>query len=235
MLLNLLPASAAAGSPAMTVRVQGEGFVPGAVARVGGNDRVTTFISINEVEVHIPATDLASAGSLVIDVVNPEPGGGVSNNSLNFTITAPGQNPIPSLDSLQPQGANAGDAALTLSVKGYNFINSSKVRWNDEQRATTFVSSQELQIMVTAQDLLSPGSAVVAVVTPGPGGGTSNALAFDVAAPGQNPVPTITSIDPTFINARGASSKPKVVRVTGENLKPTLTPKTTPARWPTSS
>jgi hypothetical protein len=31
-------------------------------------------------------------------------------------------------------------------------------------------------------------------------------------------VPTITSIDPTFTNARGASSKPKVVRVIGENF-----------------
>ena len=217
-LLNLLPVSAQAGSPALTMRIQGEDFVPGAVAQVNGNDRPTTFISPNEVEVDLPASDLAVAGTLVIDVVNPVPGGGVSNNSLDFTVTAPDENPIPALDSLQPQGANAGDTALMLTVHGFNFISSSKVHWNGEVRATTFVNSNEVQMTVTVQDLLSSGTAVVTVVTPGPGGGPSNALAFDVAAPGQNPVPTLLSIDPGFTIARGAGSKAMVIQVMGENF-----------------
>ena len=217
-LYNLLPASAQAGSGTMVVRVQGENFVPGAVARVNGNDRATEFISPDEVEVEILASDLAAAGSRTIDVVNPEPGGGVSNNSLNFTVTAPNENPVPSIDYLQPQGAAAGEAALTLKVNGYNFINSSKVHWNGTERATTFVGSNQLEMTVTAQDLLSPGTAVVTVVTLGPGGGTSNAVAFDVAAPGQNPVPTILSIDPTFTIARGAGSPALAVHITGEHF-----------------
>ena len=225
-LSNLLPASAQAGSPAITVQIQGENFVPGAVARVDGSDRDTTFISPEEVEMEMLATDLASAGTRTIDVVNPGPGGGVSHNSLNFVVTAPDENPVPSIDSLQPQGANAGDAALTLMVHGSNFISSSKVHWNGEERATTFVSSDEVQMMVTAQDLLSPGTAVVTVVTPGPGGGTSNSKAFDIAAPGQNPVPTLLSIDPVSTVARGASSQALIVHVTGENFIPGIK-----ARW----
>jgi hypothetical protein len=121
---------------------------------------------------------------------------------------------------LQPQGASAGDPALTLTVQGYNFINSSKVHWNGAERATTFVSSNALQMAVTAQDLLSPGSAVITVVTPGPGGGASNAVAFAVAAPGQNPVPTILSIHPTTTIARGASSSSVGLQVAGENFVP---------------
>jgi hypothetical protein len=105
-LSTLLPASAQAGSPETTVRVQGEEFVPGAVVRVGNVARPSTYISPNEMEVAIPASDLTIAGTTwSIDVVNPEPGGGVSNNFLIFTVTDPADNPIPSIDYLQPQGA----------------------------------------------------------------------------------------------------------------------------------
>jgi 6-phosphogluconolactonase (cycloisomerase 2 family) len=218
-LSTLLPASAQAGSPETTVRVQGAGFVPGAVVRVGNVARTSTYISPNEMKVAIPASDLTIAGTTwTIDVVNPEPGGGVSNNFLIFTVTDPADNPIPSIDYLQPQGAGAGDAALTLTVHGFNFMNSSKLRWNGEDRATTFVNSGEVNMTVTAQDLLSAGSAVVTVFNPGPGGGLSNAVLFDVAAQGQNPVPTITGIAPDYTNARGAASKPRVVVVTGQNF-----------------
>lgn len=220
VLSSLLPASATQGGPAFTLRVTGEEFVPGAVVQVDGSDRNTTYLSVNEVEAEILASDIAGAGPLVIRVVNPGPGGGVSLNELSFTITPPGQNPIPSIDYLQPQGANAGEPAFDLAVYGVNFVNGAVVQWNGEDRTTTFSSSTELHITVTAEDLLSPGSAVVTVVNPAPGGGSSNSVIFDVAAPGQNPTPTITNISPWFANARGASSDPVTVLVTGQNFIP---------------
>jgi predicted outer membrane repeat protein len=215
---SLLPASAVAGSGDLTVRVLGQNFVPGVVGQMNGVARNSEYISPNEMEVELLAADLVNAGTRTITAMNPAPGGGLSLNDLLFTVTAPGQNPIPSVDYLQPGGAPAGDPAFTLTVAGANFVNGATVRWNGENRTTTFVSSNEVRAAVTAVDLLSPGAAAVTVVNPGPGGGPSNAVVFDVAAPGQNPIPTITAIDPYFTNAQGAASSPLTIHVSGQNF-----------------
>ncbi len=56
------------------------------------------------------------------------------------------------------------------------------------------------------------------VVNPAPGGGTSNASAFSVAAPGENPVPAIINLSPAFITA-GASGTLNLV-ILGSNFVP---------------
>jgi hypothetical protein len=58
----------------------------------------------------------------------------------------------------------------------------------------------------------------VTVVNGAPGGGTSNAAAFSVAAPGENPVPAINNLSPAFITA-GASGTLDLV-VLGSNFVP---------------
>lgn len=221
-LATLLPSSAQAGSGGIILQLQGENFVPGSVARVNGADRPTTFVHPGELEVTIYASDLAAAGSLAIDVLNPSPGGGLSVNTLAFTVTGSGQNPVPSIVSLTPGGAEAGGDNLTVAINGINFVSGSDVQWNGVTRAKTYINGNQLQITVTAEDLLTPGPVVITVVNSGPGGGTSNVVTFDVAGPGQNPVPTILSISPDFANAKGAVSTPVVVRVTGENFIPGL-------------
>jgi predicted outer membrane repeat protein len=215
---SLLPASATAGSGGLTIRVLGQNFVPGVMGQMNGVARSTEYISPHEIEVELLAADLVSAGTRSITAMNPSPGGGLSVNDLTFTVTAPNQNPIPSIDYLQPGGAPAGDPAFTLTLYGTNFVSGATVQWNGENRTTTFVNSGEVRASIPAGDLLTPGIAAVTVVNPGPGGGTSNAVTFDVAAPGQNPVPTITSLDPYHTFARGAASDPLVIQVSGQNF-----------------
>ncbi|MCL4263209.1 MAG: beta-propeller fold lactonase family protein [Anaerolineae bacterium] len=217
---SLLPASAIAGSGNLTIRVLGQNFVPGVVGQMNGVARNTEYISPNEIEVELLAADLVNPGTRTITAMNPSPGGGLSVNNLTFTVTAPNENPIPSIDYLQPGGAPAGDPAFTLTVFGANFVNGAAVQWNGENRATTFVNSTELQVAILAGDLLIPGVAAVTAVNPGPGGGTSNAVTFAVAAPGQNPVPTITGINPHHTFARGAASNPFTIQVSGLNFIP---------------
>ncbi len=215
---SLLSASAAAGSGNLTIRVLGQDFVPGVVGQMNGVARNTEYVSPNEIEVELMAADLVNPGTRAITAMNPSPGGGLSVNSLDFIVTAPNENPIPSIDYLQPGGAPAGDPAFTLTVFGANFVNGATVQWNGENRTTTFVSNGEVRAAIPAGDLLTPGATAVTVVNPGPGGGTSNAVTFDVAAPGQNPVPTITEIDPYYTNAWGAASSPMIIHVTGQNF-----------------
>jgi YVTN family beta-propeller protein len=62
-------------------------FTAGSVVRWNGSDRPTTSNgSINALTAQISASDIAAAGTAVVTVFNPAPGGG-SSNSLTFTIT----------------------------------------------------------------------------------------------------------------------------------------------------
>jgi uncharacterized protein (TIGR03437 family) len=70
------------------------------------------------------------------------------------------------------------------------------VRWNGTDRATQFVSSTQLSATIPASDLTVATTANVTVFNPTPGGGTSNALPFDVQAP--SGVPVLTTLNPNF-------------------------------------
>ena len=85
----------------------------------------------------------------------------------------PTPNPAPLTASLDPTAVVAGDPGFTLTVHGSGFVYASVVRWNGEDRPTTFVSSEEVTAAIPASDLLAAGSAQITVFTPGPGGGLS--------------------------------------------------------------
>lgn len=110
--------------------------------------------------------------------------------------TATSDNPVPTAGSLSPASATAGGAAFTLTVTGTNFVSGSVVRWNGADRTTTFVSSTQLTVAITAADIAQGGSASVTVFNPAPGGGTSGTLAFSIIA-SANPVPTLSSLSPS--------------------------------------
>jgi uncharacterized repeat protein (TIGR02543 family) len=92
-------------------------------------------------------------------------------------------NPLPALTSLSPSSATMGGAGFTLTVNGSNFVPSSVIRWNGVDRTTTYLSSGQLTMSVSAGDIATQGSAAVTVVSPQPGGGTSNTLQFAVNPP----------------------------------------------------
>lgn len=87
-LTSISPSSVVAGSAAFTLTVNGSGFISSSTARVNGSNRTTSFVSANQLTAQIPASDIATAGSLTITVFNPAPGGGTSNGQA-LTVTAP--------------------------------------------------------------------------------------------------------------------------------------------------
>jgi hypothetical protein len=83
---TLSPNSALTDDDPFTLVVTGSNFVAGSVVQWNGGARPTTVVSGTELRAQISAADVAAAGAATITVVNPAPGGGVSN-SLSFTIT----------------------------------------------------------------------------------------------------------------------------------------------------
>ena len=87
---------------------------------------------------------------------------------INYTVV----NEIPLLVSLTPSFTVAGTEATTLIVNGQHFSEGySVVRWNGEDRPTTYISDEQLSIELTADDLDSIGTGSVEVFTEEPAGG----------------------------------------------------------------
>lgn len=84
----LVPDATAPGGAAFTLTVNGAGFVPASVVNWNGTPRATTFVSSSQLTAKILASDIATASTASVTVVNPIPGGGISNTSY-FSIVLP--------------------------------------------------------------------------------------------------------------------------------------------------
>ena len=210
---SISPTSATAGDAAFTLTVNGSNFISSSSVRWGGSSRTTTFVNSAQITAAITATDIASAGTVAVTVVNPAPGGGTSA-SQTFTINA-GNNPAPTLTSLSPPSAVAGGPAFSLTVTGTNFVSDSIVRWNGANRNTTFNSNTQLTATINAADIASTGTAQVTVFNPTPGGGTSGNVAFNITAPATLSIGTTRLPD-------GAGGKPYDFTLAGSGGVPPL-------------
>jgi len=84
--------------------------------------------------------------------------------------------PQPFITSLSPSPTNEG-SGFTLKVLGFGFGLGSKVHWNGAELGTSYISSTELRASVP-DSLHDNGAASIKVVSPSPGGGTSNILSL---------------------------------------------------------
>ncbi len=200
--------SAVAGSSGLTLTVNGTKFLANSVVRWNGSDRPTTYISATELTAQITTADLAAAGTFPVTVFTPGPGGGISN-AVNFTVN----NPVPTISSLGPSSTLAGGPAFTLTVHGTGYTTGSIVRWNGNSRPTTWIDNTQLTAAIPAADIVSAGSFQVTVFNPAPGGGTSGQVTFKV----NNPVPTITALDPSSVTAGDAGF---LLKVNGSGFVP---------------
>ena len=111
----LVPEAAVPGSPAFTLIVNGTGFVSGAVVNWNGSPRATTFVTAMQLTASILASDIASPGTASVTVVNPTPGGGVSN-----VIFLPIINPTSSVGFGLASSPSTGFEPLSVAVGDFN-------------------------------------------------------------------------------------------------------------------
>jgi len=104
--------------------------------------------------------------------------------------------PVPTVMSISPTNAFAGEFGFTLTVNGSNLVPSSVVQWNGSNRPTVFVSSSQVTAQISAADIVMAGTAAVTVFTPAPGGGSSNTATFTITPCGAV-APRSIAIDPT--------------------------------------
>jgi hypothetical protein len=205
-LTQLSPTSVPAGASATQLRVLGAGFVRDSVVEWNGAALPTSFLGSGELRVTLPEIELRNAGTALVRVNTPAPGGGVSGN-VTFAILAP---QTPTITTLDPAQVIAGGAAFELVVTGANYIGTSVINWNGSARPTRLGGSS-LIAQIPAADIATAGSASITVVTTA-APATSNAMTLPILAAG---TPTITLLQPESIPARTPGT---TVTVLGSNF-----------------
>ncbi len=219
----LFPSSVTAGSQSFTMFIAGSGFIAGSTGTStafwnGSARSATVNINTGQMAITVLASDVATAGTSLVTVSNPLPGGGISINAAPFTVF-PTQTNTPLIASLSPATASPNSAAFTLTVNGSNFVagnannpnmpnppppfSGSVVAWNGSPRTTTFVNSTQLTALINAQDIQSAGCNGISVFTYTGGGNEIFSPAASFIASSTN-APAICSLSPASVVA-GAS------------------------------
>ena len=208
-------------APANNLTLKGTGFVPTSAVTWNGASLTTTYKSATVLDAAVPATLVALAGIVTIQVVNPAPGGGSSANAAMKTrrgqalvpmagptpVTVTIQNAMPGVDAfhlkisqISPSPIPPSSGDTTIQVQGTGFFSGSVVNWNGAPLPTTFQSWHALQAIVPAASLTQSGSVTVTNPNSGvlttPDGGTSNALTVSIATP---PVAISLSLSPLSV------------------------------------
>jgi hypothetical protein len=164
------------------IAIVGTNFNAVTSAAIGVSGITTSYVSPTSLNATIPASYLASAGTLQIGVYNPPPGGGFSTSTVSVTVGT--LNPVPTLSTLSPASIVAGHASFTLGVTGTKFVSGGQVFFNSTALATTVVNATTASAAVPASLVTTAGSATVTFVNPLPGGGACTGLTFTVSAVG---------------------------------------------------
>jgi hypothetical protein len=206
--LSISPDSASSGAAPTSVTVTGSEFYPASQITFNGAPAATTYLSPTQVRATLSAAQIAAPGAIAVRVVNPAPGGGTSTG-LTFQVS----NPAPSLASVTPVRPLyvGGVADTSLTLAGLGFVSTSQVYANASLLLTSFVSATQLSATLPASALSQPGSLAFTVVSPAPGGGTSNVVRLNL------------SCDPTGVEVQLTTLNAPVTLNT--NFKLTSTPK----------
>jgi hypothetical protein len=99
-----------------------------------------------------------------------------SMTALTITYT----NPAPIFTQMQPSFTQSGNEAIEVQLTGTGFIDTSVVRWNGVDLLTEYLSPTMLNAIIPPANLALPGTAMLTIFTPTPGGGLSSGQTFTI-------------------------------------------------------
>jgi hypothetical protein len=203
---GLSPASATAGGAALTLTVNGTGFVSGSTVNWKGSARTTTYVSATQVTAAITAADIATAGTASVTVVNATPGGGTSN-AQTFTIIGLALNPSTPA-AVKNNAQTLTTASFTPPAGSVLYIcvmlNSTTGITNGENYLTQITDNLSTHLTYTLQKQYGTAS-------------TNSALVYLYTAPVSTAQAMTVSITQNATNTAGNNAMLQVLVITGAN------------------
>jgi hypothetical protein len=167
------PGPELANGTTFTLTVIGKNFLNGSVVNWNGSPLATTYVLANTVKAVVPGALVASTGTAVISVTNPD-------SQVSNQVTLHIVNPVPTLSSISPATLDAGGPDVTITLSGNGYVAGSVVYWNQVPLTTTYLSLKKLTAVLPSAQTHGAAVSQVTVVNPTPGGGTSAAQSFTV-------------------------------------------------------
>jgi len=169
---SLSPATVTAGNSAITLTVNGGGFISGAIVVFNGTGLTTTFVNPAQLTAAVPAGLLATPHSVSVVVVNP---GAITSNSSAFTVNpANFTGTATHLSITAPATANSG-VAFTFNVTALDANNEPVPNFS---ASVQFASSDTSATLPAITTLNEAGSFSASLVTPGMQNITVSAVLF---------------------------------------------------------
>jgi hypothetical protein len=176
------PLDASGGAPPYTWSLAPGGALPPGIAIAGGALAGTPTVP-DEFAIFVQVSD--AAGDTVATV-------------LSLAVD-PASNPVPQLASVVPATASAGSGDTTVVLTGSGFVPLGQAQWDGAALSTVYVDAMHLTATIPAADLATAGTHAVTVSNPAPGGGTSSAVTFTITPVVTNPVPVLSSVQPSAL------------------------------------
>jgi uncharacterized repeat protein (TIGR01451 family) len=124
----------------------------------------------------VPNAALTNTVTVASNLTDPTP----ANNTATSNSTVVNY-PVPVISSISPTWKAPGAGAFTLTVTGSKFTNGATVQWNGVDHDRNFDSTTQFSVQILDTDITTAGTAVVTVINPTPGGGTSNTATFTIS------------------------------------------------------
>lgn len=219
VLSSMSPAFAPLFSPDLVLTVNGSGFFLGSFVQWNSMNLPTTFVGPTQLTAILSSTlfiqfsPFTFGSTAQITVFNPAPGGGASA-PLVFNVSS--LTGVPSISSIAPNTAVAGDFSFRLVVTGSGLLNT-RIFWGGTQLLGFSPSDTEAIAFVPSALIVSAGT--VQVTASGPGG-TSNSVPFTVTAPATPAAPGLQQPGRLSIDSTGKvipAFSPGLVRFLGWN------------------
>jgi glucose/arabinose dehydrogenase len=99
-----------------------------------------------------------------------------------YKLVVLNENPVPYARHVVPGSIPAGSESCMVTIDGFNLRSESLVRLNGEDRETTRTGPTSLSVWLESSDLAQPGTTLVTIVNPGPGGGESDPVELEITA-----------------------------------------------------
>lgn len=168
---SIIPESASAGGPGLTLSIKGSRFIRDSRARFDLRELETLFEDNESLKALVPSDELLSSRDVPVTVLNPGPRGGISNGLL-FRI----MNPVPQIESLAPDAVALTAPPAEIKIRGKNFLPGSIVNLNGRNLETKFISSILLSAQLDLSGIKVPARYPVTVINPSPVSLTSNVV-----------------------------------------------------------
>ncbi len=166
VLTSLSPGTVSAGSADFTLTLNGSNFLATSTVQFGATTLTSTLISSSQLQVTVPASAIASPGTVQVTVVNPAPNGGTSN-ALAFDVIGP------VIQSFTP---TSGPVGTPVTIAGLNFdpvASNNQLSFNGISAIITSATTTEIKTTVPQGATTGP----ISLTTPA---GTATSTPFTV-------------------------------------------------------